>query len=115
MSGYPNIRCSFIVWGKVDNKFWQVDFLCHEVIEFHLENEECFELGDRYLVLETDVTGKSIGNVPLDVRQRITERQVPEHLWYIYIFGEATLKMTCLEFDFEVRELTDAEYQGEIA
>ena len=105
LSGYPSIIFNFVVYGSVDDKFWEVIFQCDEVISLKIENDNDLLRSDSHLVLDVNVIGKLIENISKDLLEKISE-PLPAEVWLINICGDIQIELNCCKFNWKLNELT---------
>ena len=109
-SSYPTIRLKFVVYGSVDDKFWEIVFECEETIGLEIENDSDVTFNEWHTVLEANVTGKKLSNVPESVASRVEARDA-DTVWYISIFGGLPINIICVKFNWKLIELSKEEYE----
>jgi hypothetical protein len=82
LSCYPSVSLNFIIYGSVDEKFWEVQFQCKETIELKLENENDVSPNDFYLVLNVNVVSKSLNDIPKNIKLNINNPKLQE-VWLL--------------------------------
>jgi hypothetical protein len=114
LSSYPAIELKFIVHGSVDEKFWEVRFLCGGTIDLKIENESDVTSNDIHLVLEVNVTGKPTEEISENLKFRINE-PVTQKVWFIDVHGHMSIELMCSKFQWSLNELTKQQYESKYA
>ena len=111
LSSYPTICLKFVVYGSVDDKFWEVIFECRETISLEIENDSDVTSDEWHTVLETDVVVKGLSSVPVSTASRVEGKDV-DTVWSISVFGGLPISIICVKFDWKLIELTKEEYES---
>ncbi len=114
LSCYPSVSLNFIIYGSVDEKFWEVQFQCKETIQLKLENENDVSPNDFYLVLDVNVVRKSLNDIPKNIKLNINNPKLQE-VWFINISGDLPIELTCCNFSWRLNELTPQQYESKYA
>ncbi len=103
------VKLTFIVFGKVEGNYCKVNFFCEGIISLNILKDidgdggydECF------LVLDTVVQNKSINE--LDEAKRSNCRNT-DTFWSIEIYGSCSMEINCINFSWDIVNLTEEEY-----
>lgn len=114
LSSYPSISMSFIVHGSVDDSFWEVFFQCDETISLNIENDNDLITNDLHMVLEVNVLAKPLERLNEKISVYLNEPK-PELIWFINIYGDASLNLICGKFNWELKELSELQYKAKFA
>ncbi len=101
------VRLTFIVFGKVDNNYWKVDFFCEGIISLNILKEIDGGYDDCFLVLNTVVLNKSINE--LDDIKRCNCGNA-DSFWSIKIYGSCSIEINCIKFSWDIVNLTEEDY-----
>ena len=109
LSGYPDIRLSFVVFGSVDNKFWEVVFTINQTLNLKMEADDDARNNDLFFVVEVSVNSKKISETEgLDIRNLKPD----DNVWFIYIYGDVITEIACCDFKWILNELSHEEYNA---
>lgn len=107
---YPNIRLSFIVFGSVDNKYWEIIFTINKALNLKIESDDDAEHNDLFLALEVKVESKKKSETDIGMQAR--KLGPDDTLCFISVYGDLPIEIVCCDFKWELNELTAKQYKS---
>jgi hypothetical protein len=115
LSAYPTVRMRFLVFGKVDEKFWEVKFDCAGTLKLSILND--FDIGpnDFHVVLGASVQSINVADCAEEVRCRVPDNLGGEAIWTVAVEGHLAAVLSCTDFVWSVQELDPQAYEQRYA
>lgn len=108
LTNYPSVELRYLVYGTVENKYWEVIFNCGQVISLHIENDSDTQNNELHLVLEASVMLIAPDELSLDIKDRLP---IASKVWRVWSYGDGQLEIFTSKFDWELNQLTEEEYK----
>ena len=108
-SAFPDIHLSFVVFGSVDNKFWEIIFTVDQTLNIKMEADDDAENNDLFVVVGVSVDNKKKAETDIGIQAR--KLKPDDTVWFISIFGDLTMEIMCCDFKWKINELTPEEYK----
>lgn len=110
LSTYPDIRLSFLVFGSVDNKFWEIHFTIKKSLNLKIESDDDAEHNDLFVALEVKVDSKKKSETDIGMQARKLDPS--DTLYFISVYGDLPIEIVCCDFKWKLNELTSEEYKN---
>jgi len=112
LRNFPEVKLSITVQGKVNDKFWQVLLTCGQVVYIDIEADDDTSPNELIMVLETEIIETTKEKVTPAVQHRMDQITDTDKAWLIKIYGGISLSLVTTQFDWQLLEISESEYEA---
>lgn len=111
-SAFPKVKLEIYVQGTVKDKHWEVVFDCAQVVHMDAEFDDDSSINDLFVVLGTTVLQTVKKKVTSSIQHRMDSLGDEDPIWQVHLYGDMSLTLVTTEFNWQLIELSEKEYEA---